>query len=567
MTSIPPRRGSSASDAELLLSLVVNMSDEVQVILDVGAQILELGNAEVARQWLKMESEVNSHRGRKACVFVNDKDELHVVDLKGHTEPLQTSPFYHHLDVCLVFLDEAHTRGTDLKLPDHYRAALTLGANLTKDRLTQAAMRMRKLGKGQSITFCVPQEIETRILQQHVGKDSIEVMDVLEWAIRETFLDYHRSIPLWAVQGRRHAHQKSIYSQTGSGEQITQDLASKLLEDEAQTIDDLYRPGERVAKPCCPETDSHPGVDRILEHCAKFGSVNLASAALHEEQERELSPEIEQERHVEKPKPAEPAPHEIDAAVRHFVRTGEIPASPESHHFPSAWMSLARTSAAAIGDLRIHEFPTDVRTTRDFARTIQTPSSAALGGAKTQLDQYQRAVRWVLTSTRNRTRGGGHHRHPSNDDAVVRTMVLISPFEAQGLLKEIAAHGKVVLHLYAPRSTMGLRPLDHLLLHARPAPPPTWTCPLRLKALLNVFAGQLFMSSYGEYKAVCDMFGLDWTGDLGDGVFVHADGFIDPSSREERAGTDGKEVCAFTQSPVPFVSDIMGFAHPRFQLR
>jgi hypothetical protein len=52
-------------------------------------------------------------------------------------EHLQTSPYADQLDVCLVFLDEAHTRGTDLKLPDNYRAAVTLGANLTKDRLVQ----------------------------------------------------------------------------------------------------------------------------------------------------------------------------------------------------------------------------------------------------------------------------------------------------------------------------------------------------------------------------------------------------------------------------------------------
>ncbi|EJT69150.1 hypothetical protein GGTG_13259 [Gaeumannomyces tritici R3-111a-1] len=542
VTSIPPRQGSPALDADLLLSLVVNMQDdEVRVILDVGAQILELGNAEVAQKWLKMESEINSYRGIKACVFVNDKDELQVVDLKGHTEPLLISPFYRQLDVCLVFLDEAHTRGTDLKLPDNYRAALTLGAGLTKDRLTQAAMRMRKLGKGQSITFCVPQEIETKILQR-AGKNSIEVMDVLEWSIHETFADIQRSIPLWAVQGRRYAHQKSIYSQAGSG-LITQDLANKLLEDEAQAIDDLYRPGERIAKPCCPEAGQHPGVDRIMDCCAKFGSVSLGSAALHEEQERELSPEIEQERHVEKPKPAEPAPHRIDAAMLHFVRTGDIPAPSASHCFPSAWNSLARTTAAAAIRLRVNEFPCDVRATRDFATTIQESGGSALG-AKSQLDQYQRAVRWILTST---------HGDPSG---AVRTMVIISPFEAQALLEEIAARRKVTLHLYAPRSTMGFAPLDHLLLHARPTPPPTWTCPLKLKAQLNAFSGQLFISSYNEYKAICETFGLDWAGGLGDGVFVHADGFIDPASREVN-GTDSKEVCAFTQSPVPFLKILM----------
>lgn len=33
--------------------------------------------------------------------------------------------------------DEAHTRGTDLKMPSNYRAIVTLGPDLTKDRLAQ----------------------------------------------------------------------------------------------------------------------------------------------------------------------------------------------------------------------------------------------------------------------------------------------------------------------------------------------------------------------------------------------------------------------------------------------
>ncbi|KAF9769941.1 hypothetical protein IL306_012560, partial [Fusarium sp. DS 682] len=60
-----------------------------------------------------------------------------VLDRSGKVEELQTSPFADQLDQCLVFLDEAHTRGTDLRLPANYRAAVTLGANLTKDRLVQ----------------------------------------------------------------------------------------------------------------------------------------------------------------------------------------------------------------------------------------------------------------------------------------------------------------------------------------------------------------------------------------------------------------------------------------------
>jgi len=134
VTYIPRPKHTDISDAIILLHLVTSMEPQVQVILDVGAQILELCNVEVAQEWLKM---LPRERGKEAVVFFNDHDDLCVVDRKGYIEKLQTSHYCEQLDVCLVFLDEAHTRGTDLKLPEHYRAAVTLGAGLTKDRLVQ----------------------------------------------------------------------------------------------------------------------------------------------------------------------------------------------------------------------------------------------------------------------------------------------------------------------------------------------------------------------------------------------------------------------------------------------
>ena len=125
---------SSMSDAERLLSLVVSLQDPVRVILDVGAQILELTNLEVAQTWLRM---LGDDERTKAVVFFDDHDRICVLNRHNIIEPLHTSPYASQLDSCLVFLDEAHTRGTDLKLPQKYRAAVTLGANLTKDRLVQ----------------------------------------------------------------------------------------------------------------------------------------------------------------------------------------------------------------------------------------------------------------------------------------------------------------------------------------------------------------------------------------------------------------------------------------------
>lgn len=138
------------SEAERLLGIVIRQDPPVQVILDVGAQVLELDNHGLAKRWLEMHP--NANNSIQAVVYVNNDDELSVLDRRGRPEPLQTSSYASRLDECLIFLDEAHTRGIDLKLPKHYRAAVTLGANLTKDRLVQGKSYPRKLLQAHLLT-------------------------------------------------------------------------------------------------------------------------------------------------------------------------------------------------------------------------------------------------------------------------------------------------------------------------------------------------------------------------------------------------------------------------------
>lgn len=56
---------------------------------------------------------------------------------KNKKVPLVATPFADNLNNCLVFLDEAHCRGTDLKLPHNARGALTLALGQTKDQTVQ----------------------------------------------------------------------------------------------------------------------------------------------------------------------------------------------------------------------------------------------------------------------------------------------------------------------------------------------------------------------------------------------------------------------------------------------
>lgn len=125
-------KGERLKVKELLGTLdKIKEGPQIRVLLDVGAQVLELQNHEVAETWLEMIP------GAQAAVFFSDNDELTVMSRDKTTEPLRISAFAKQLDNCLIYLDEAHTRGTDLKLPTNSRAAVTLGPGLTKDRLVQ----------------------------------------------------------------------------------------------------------------------------------------------------------------------------------------------------------------------------------------------------------------------------------------------------------------------------------------------------------------------------------------------------------------------------------------------
>jgi len=117
--------------ATAFLERLVSKDPEIRVLLDVGAQMLELQNEALARHWLSLRPDVS------AAIFFNDSDHLTVITPDGTIEPFISSPFNRQLDKCVVYLDEAHTRGTDLKLPKGMRAAVTLGPKVTKDRLVQ----------------------------------------------------------------------------------------------------------------------------------------------------------------------------------------------------------------------------------------------------------------------------------------------------------------------------------------------------------------------------------------------------------------------------------------------
>ena len=525
VTLLPSRTKTRSSDAELLLRMLVKIEPVVRVILDVGAQVIELSNQQVAEAWLELTSD---DKKTEAVVFFNDTDELEVIDRRGRIEPLQTSHYAKQLDLCLVFLDEAHTRGTDLRLPGDYRAAVTLGANLTKDRLIQCCMRMRKLGQGQSIVFCVPEEIKIKILARMSKPDCspVEVVDVLCWAISETCIDLQRSMALWAAQGRRFESQKLLWEQTKTNDVLTMTAtqAEAFLEQESQSLADRYHPRTSGEKSAFSGWDSSNGnIMRIIQRCQEFGSLDFDSAIFQEEQERELAPEVEEERQVENPARATANHHDIHPKVELLARTGQLYRF--SSGFMPAFQSLRGSSAAKYLD--VGYFPSDLLVTSDFAHTIMSRGKDHIS------DSYQRRVQWVVT-----TNGAGSSKN-------ILGMVIISPYEAQQLLPLIREHNKVTLHLYAARPGASFQPLDQLNFFTQGKVFHHDSIPRTFIIQLNLFAGQLYLSSFTEYVELCDSLGLAWKATDGSMV-VNADGFI-------VSNTQG----SFRQSPVGFLKVLM----------
>ncbi|KAH6502438.1 hypothetical protein HBI55_034300 [Parastagonospora nodorum] len=520
---LPPRTNVNGSDADHLLSLVVQMVPEVRVILDCGASILEQDNQQVAEAWLKMLDDDSI----EAVVFFED-EELSVLDRAGRIEPLQTSPFAKNLGVCLVYLDEAHTRGTDLKLPRDYRAAVTLGQGLVKDKLTQGCMRMRKLGLGQSVAFIVPEEISAKICERtgKLSNDSIEVSDILCWSITETWQDLKRSMPLWAVQGERYERN----SNSLHGVATTQAQAQSFLEDEAQTLEARY-------KPLTKEEDSlgmlktwdlgNVNIVRIVARCREFDAMGFGIATLSEEQERELAPEIEEERQIERPARLEPEGHSVHSDVRHLVQTGYL--RPNPRVFKPAFHALATTSAARL--FALGQFPTDLMVTADFERTVKVPNSFASHHFIS--DSYQRPVQFVLSVRDTVTNA-------------IQQLVIISPVEANSLLSFIREHAKVTLHIFAPRANASFESLDKLELYNIGHAFMPEEVSRSLTVQLNLFTGSLYLRSFEEYTELCDFLGLLRCKPV-KGQQVYADGFIDPPSGH----------WGLRMSPVPFLRTLL----------
>ncbi|KAJ7483151.1 hypothetical protein FB451DRAFT_1084291 [Mycena latifolia] len=517
----------NSDDALSLLRRLVQQTPPVMVLLDVGAQVLELQNEEVAREWLKLDTRPNIEA---AVYFDPQDDEIRVLLRDGRIESFAGSLYRTQLDKTLVYLDEAHTRGTDFKFPAGSRAVVTLGPKLTKDKLVQGCMRMRKLGKEHSVLFFASAEIWSKIAETCIPRPmDIDSSDVLLWTIHETITQIRDIAPMWASQGVNFDARHTTYEQHRDGHLSDSAFKAVLQERESRTLKELY--GVETSTTADGSEEESELQIRIQQRCADLGIDPSRNNRLLEEQERELAHEKEEEREVERIAAAQPLDHHIDRHIYAFIRTGTV-----SNTFISLEACLANTSRISWlpnGDIFRSK---KLCATKDFRDTVVLPATFSTGS----MDGYLRAVQWILSS-----------------DLQPDFLLLISPFEANQFLPEIRNSETARLHLYSPRvarTTSSFENLDVLIVPKPLTDPPGRTCIHEL----NLFAGQLILTDKASMKQVCVILGLYLDAlppQIAPGV-VDGTGFV-----EERAArtTLALGACSFVSNPLPFMRELFGW--------
>ncbi|KAL8690761.1 MAG: hypothetical protein Q9218_003865 [Villophora microphyllina] len=463
----------------------------IRMLLDAGAQILELENIDLAKTWLSIDSQA------EAAVFFGQDERARVVYRDGKVQPLAASPYQDNLGACVVYLDEAHTRGVDLKMPLHAVAALTLGVMQTKDHTVQAAMRLRQLAISQSVIFYAPPEVHQGII--NTRRDSrkglpVDSHDVIVWLLEQTCCSIEQLQPLYVSQGQEYCRRRLAahrYEDSGYSTNESKSYLKILEQPERYSLEELYAPDRKIKNSPIDSSGNAEiakyvkRLDVLKANIRNTGDTVQALAHQEVEQEREVAIEVETVRDVKKPHHAQACAHPpVHRDVRLFAETGRLAAG--SHTCIQAFVALRQTAVGRRFGIADSATRSGLYITQDFSRTATTDHS------QLPRDEYSRPVHWVLWS------------------GVIKTALIISDYETNALIPLIRDASPPVVHLisYAAPITKSMVIFDSLNFFTIPSLQHDWQAPSWLVRDLGIFAGRTYFDYDNQYSAVCEVLGL-----------------------------------------------------------
>ncbi|KAL0476335.1 hypothetical protein AKO1_004653 [Acrasis kona] len=514
--------------------------DNIQekILLDVGALMLELDNASVAEHWLR----ISNSDQVLAAVYFDKYDQAVVRSRSGIIEPLSTSPYLKQLDKCVIYLDDAHCRGIDLKFPPNAIAAVTLGKGITKDKFVQGCMRMRGLGHGQNVTFYASNEVHHQISTM---SDEFTTKAVILWVYSNTIKSIKDGFMQFAMQGIGYHRRRDLWEKISDGASLT-DLASwseKYTEPSAPTLQQLYgqervnekvpiiikkqfyRQAEAVLDRSNFEKLSHP----VVDHCVTYVSdMSRFAHLLDEEQERELDQDEEEEQKTVRPNAVTPHDPEVDARLITLVVGGTTNGIP-------AFDTLSVDMKGTLFEKKFESrgWSPKIMCSSGFARVVDKSESE-------NSSDYLRPVRYVVKVC-------------DDECSEIKYLLLISAHEANHLLFHFK-NKNIQLQMFLPR----IRPKQRILINEpclnRPHGRSSIEIPTELLAQLFMLSGTLYYDKDSdEREKVCNFLGYcpsprtpeqQVAFDNGD---INTSGFIPVRSRGLL-----NSGCKFRKDPSPF---------------
>ncbi|CAF4477889.1 unnamed protein product, partial [Rotaria magnacalcarata] len=397
--------------SENILKQMISYKDTINVILDVGALFIDRTNREIAIEWLKL-----SDKNKIDYVVYFDTDSIIVCDRQCHDSPFVTSPASERLNRCIFYLDEIHTRGTDFKFPRGFKAALTLGNGLTKDRFVQACMRMRKLGNGHSLTFWSSYEVHQQIQilkkkflitnKAEYDKCLVNLIDILRWVYENTQQSTWDGLHHWSSQSLNFQRKISAFQRIDWNDNqqkftdiIMKDLSNECCEPEIIELISLYGASKKLQtlfeihhnlyEHAHHHRLSKEIKDAVLKRLTDYGGTKQRlSQLLDEEQQRELERELEEERQLERPPPVKPCEPILHEEINRLcdIRSNTMNLS----KYPNVFRHLpyAFTDTTFFNDCQADRWQDNFWVSTEFQRVIATTGES--------LNPFLRPPRWIM---------------------------------------------------------------------------------------------------------------------------------------------------------------------------
>ena len=308
---------------DTVIDLSKNCGKYLAALIDSGALMAGPSNKDVAI-YLSERLDPDIFQG----VVYFDLNKWWVRNGLGREWPKHASPI--HEQDAFVYFDESRCRGTDMKLKINAEAVLTLGPNMCKDKLMQAAGRMRQLESGQKLLIIAPDDVITKIRSVNNLSNSVEIKpyNVLKWVLSNTVANASDWMLEWGVQGAQYLNKldnsdlallpdmsdlKQMYGHKFSKQAIPQiwknlrgSILSRKKRKRQTTID--------------AETLSH-----IDERLKKYSAdITIKYSSLEDECERQLEKEVEFEEICERQIPSQQPRVETDWDVSRVVSCSNL---------------------------------------------------------------------------------------------------------------------------------------------------------------------------------------------------------------------------------------------------